>query len=175
MKQKSILDNLIGPQKKHQSSEVILDHAHKKAEKIITEATIKASDLLAQSELLNENLKKQIEVEMMRAVSENAEFIKTQTKLTLDVTLEEFKALIKSSITDMQTTLRQKIDEQFELTKKDIDLYKAERLKKIDEHIVRRIDEMAKELLGEIITPTDHRQLVIKALEKAKKDGLFSN
>lgn len=66
-------------------------------------------------------------------------------------------------------TINQKIVQ----TEKNIEDYKKEKLKEVDQKIYQLIGEVAKKTIGKAIDISDHEQLVMEALEKAKKEKIF--
>jgi len=56
---------------------------------------------------------------------------------------------------------------------KEIEVYKQERLKKLDEQLRDIIFKAAREVIGRSISFSEHEDLVNKALENAKKEKLF--
>ena len=55
-----------------------------------------------------------------------------------------------------------------------VDKYTNEKYKEIDEKVYEIISETAKNTVGKVINIIDHQQLVMTALEAAKKDKFFS-
>jgi len=77
--------------------------------------------------------------------------------------LDEKISRICQSVTE---TINQKIAQ----TEKNIEDYKKEKLKEVDQKIYQIIGEVAKKTIGKAIDISDHEKLVIEALEKAKKE-----
>jgi len=65
------------------------------------------------------------------------------------------------------------INQQILQTENNIKDYKKERLKEIDQKIYQIIGEVAKKTIGKAIDISTHEQLVMEALEKAKKQKIF--
>ena len=55
-----------------------------------------------------------------------------------------------------------------------VDKYTNAKYKEIDEKVYEIISETAKNTVGKVINIIDHQQLVMTALEAAKKDKFFS-
>src|SRR3990167_10652856 len=55
----------------------------------------------------------------------------------------------------------------------DIEIYKKNQLEGIDEAVAGIVEKVAPEVIGKSISMEDHAELVWKALERAKKEGLF--
>lgn len=78
---------------------------------------------------------------------------------------------VKESIVQMKSQLQNKFNEYFSQTKSEIDSYKQDQLKMIDENAKTLIREVIKKVLPEIIPSEDHTQIVLEALDRAKKEG----
>lgn len=57
---------------------------------------------------------------------------------------------------------------------KEAEEYRQNKLKKVDEQIREIVQSAAKEVIGRAISLSEHEDLVTKALEKAKKDRIFT-
>jgi len=65
------------------------------------------------------------------------------------------------------------INQKIAQTEKNIEDYKKEKLKEIDQKIYQMIGEVAKKTIGRAIDLSTHEKLVIETLQKAKKEGIF--
>lgn len=57
---------------------------------------------------------------------------------------------------------------------KDADDYRQNKLKKVDEQIREIVQSAAREVIGRAISLSEHEDLVVKALERAKRDRVFT-
>lgn len=83
--------------------------------------------------------------------------------------IEELEKQIKEISRDLKTNLAKKQSEIDNF----LENYKKERLKEIDEKIFQIISEVAIKTLGKAIDFSSHEELVIRALEKAKREKFF--
>jgi F0F1-type ATP synthase membrane subunit b/b' len=65
------------------------------------------------------------------------------------------------------------INQKIAKTENNIEDYKKEKLKEIDQKIYQIIGEVAKKIIGRAIDLSTHEKLVIETLQKAKKEGIF--
>ena len=65
------------------------------------------------------------------------------------------------------------INQKIVQTEKNIEDYKKEKLKELDQKIYQIIGEVAKKTIGKAIDISSHEQLVMEALEKAKKEKIL--
>jgi hypothetical protein len=66
------------------------------------------------------------------------------------------------------------LSEKINMTEKNIENYKNEKIKEIDEKIYQIIKRVAKQTLGRTIDLSLHEDLVMDALKKAEKEEFFS-
>ena len=95
-------------------------------------------------------------------VAKQSEKIAEQLAENLDQKIDQvYQAATKS--------VSQKIDQ----TEKSIDNYKKEKLNEIDQKIFQIIEDVAKKTIGKSIDLSLHEELVVQALEKAKKENFL--
>jgi len=75
--------------------------------------------------------------------------------------------------TQLSQSLRETLSEKIQETEKEIENYKKEKLKEVDQKIYQILGEVAKKTIGKTIDLSTHEELVIEALEKAKREKIF--
>ncbi len=65
------------------------------------------------------------------------------------------------------------VNEKIAQTEKNIEDYKKEKIKEIDQKIYQIIGDVAKKTIGKAIDLSTHEELVVQALEKAKKERIL--
>lgn len=60
-------------------------------------------------------------------------------------------------------------------TQKEIENYKWEKMKEVDQKIYKILIEISKDVIGKAIDFSTHEELIIQALNQAKKDGLLGS
>jgi hypothetical protein len=55
----------------------------------------------------------------------------------------------------------------------ELAVYKAERMKKVDEKIFEILRDVAAKAIGKALSLEDHEDIVVKALEDAKKEHVL--
>lgn len=111
---------------------------------------------------------------------ENLKALQEDTKITKEKIFQESSKEISElgkMVPQQLISLRQEIvattQDKLKEAEKEIETYKSENLKSIDEGIYQILTEIAKKTLGKIIDTSTHEELVIQALEKAKKEKLL--
>ena len=180
----------------------IVDKANKQAAEILDKATTVSGQLLLQTKNTNQDIavdldkimqqmaekhikslagevvtfRKEYEnkiMQMHQAIDQNTKFVIQNTQYNLNKNLEAFS----KSMLDKTSMTSQMIDEKTKelliQAEKDIEAYKQAGIEKIDKAIMLLVQKTYQNLLGENIPPEINRDMIIKALEKSKKEGLF--
>ena len=69
--------------------------------------------------------------------------------------------------------LHEQIQAGFMSTQKEISDYKRESLRKVEDAIYRILNLVSKSILGKALSLEDQQDLVVRALDEAKKQGFF--
>lgn len=80
---------------------------------------------------------------------------------------------LQKNIADQQAALKQKVDLEFGSIAKAIEDYKTRRIEFVDQQIVEVVAQTAKEVLGKVINPAEHEELIMSSLEKAKSENIL--
>lgn len=98
--------------------------------------------------------------------------------MLLDQELKKRVAQLDKTAADEISKARREVNEQIkedlEKLNLQVEKYSAERLKEVDERISKIVSETAKNSVGKLINTVDQEELVMAALDKAKKDNFFS-
>ncbi|MEK7573551.1 MAG: hypothetical protein AAB531_03950 [Patescibacteria group bacterium] len=176
----------------------LLENARKKSADIIEEATQKAQQIITQSQSLNNSSRKMLDEALETLIKQQTshfekasqdflqvykkelnflrentvEIAKTTSKAIEADTLKEvddYEQILQKETIGSQKIVEEKIEEDYAKTQKEVSAYKVEMLKKIDEEIYAILESVSKEAIGKSIPLAQHEQLIIDALEKAKK------
>lgn len=120
--------------------------------------------LEAQSKIAEES-KNKIE-ELNRAAEKELAGIQEVNLKASEVLSKDLAQKFAKVYQSVQDSLGKKVVE----TEKEIENYKKERLKEIDQKIYQMLGEVAKKTIGKAIDLSEHEKLVMEALEKAKKE-----
>lgn len=138
-------------EKTHRKAMNILDEAREEAAKIIKEARI---GVVAHREKLTAKMDA-----ALTAVAERE--------------ITDFKKALEMETINIEKTVGQKVAARYDEVAKEIEGYKAKQIAGIDQKLNKVIVEMAQKILSKTINAREHQELVIKALEEARKNGLF--
>lgn len=85
--------------------------------------------------------------------------------------LKDYREILKKETYDSQKIVEGKIEEAYKAAEKEIGDYKTAQQKIVEAQIYDIIQNVSKIVLGKTLSLQEHEQLVIDALENAKKEG----
>lgn len=183
--------------------EDIIKRAHEEAAALLEKATETSKQLVSQTRTTNERLtsgfdkvlqqvaEKQIEAlnreaeilkkdylskinQMQANIDQNANSLIQTTETNLDKQLETFTQNLMAHATKSEQMMTQKTQEMLQNLDAELQQYKKARMEKVDTEIMALIQKTYKDILEKTIPPEIHRDLILEALEKSKKEGLFT-
>lgn len=173
-------------------AKMIIGHAVKKAQEILSETEYLKKDLtqdarkkvtqLAESYLssfktgageVNDAYKKAL-LEIQEKFLEDEKIISQEMEQIQKQELASFKDILKGDAVTAGSYLQKKVDAEFEKAQAEIENYKQEKLAQINKSVDELALKLARQVLGKSIPLEDHQTLIIEALERAKKEGIFS-
>lgn len=175
----------------HKKSLDVLEEARGQATKIITNAHFTAdmskvdfNDKLAAASISHIKDFENASSELLKIYQKELNALKENTIITVkniskDIEtntvedLRDFEEVLKRETFASQKIVEEKIEETYKETQKEIEAYKAAEIKRVDDRIYKLLQTVSKLVLGKAISLQDHEQLVIEALDKAKKEGIL--
>lgn len=148
--------------RKEKVQEHNLETAHKKATQILDEAHEQAIKILKEARTGAVAHREKINTKMDAALSAVA-----------NREIKDFKNALEAETINIEKAVGEKIAVRYDEVKQEVEDYKAKQIAGVDQKINKVLVEMAQNLLGKTINARDHQELVIKALEEAKQNGLF--
>lgn len=150
-------------------AERILTEAREKAQRIVTEAEVFTDDFSKKFyQSLNEAIGSlgQESTEVMHKVSQD---IKSQASEEMG----ELRKTLEEELKTSQATVRQNIDEELKNVKVEIEKYKQAKFQEAEQNIAAAISDVARRVLQMSIDPKEHKELIIRSLEEAKKEHVL--
>jgi hypothetical protein len=80
---------------------------------------------------------------------------------------------LASEIQKTQAETRRVLLGAYKKMEDEVEAYKVERLKKVDERIFDLLKDASVKAIGKLLSPEDHEDVVIKALEDAKRENVL--
>lgn len=172
----------------HKKADEIIEEARQKANKIVREAEfVEDKEKLAFNESLNASSINQIKdfekvsQDFLKTYRNELDLIKSQTiqvlkNISKDIEkhtlfeIKDFMEILKKETFASQKIVEQKIEKDYSEAKGAIEAYKAEKLKIIDNDIYKILQTVSAVVLGKTLSLQDHENLIIDALNQAKKE-----
>lgn len=185
----------------YRKADVLMEETRGKAMKIIEDANFKAESILKESRifagksayLLDEKLKNVSQDQIKNLQQISGDFLESYQKILKELKkdninmfsniskdiereavneVKDFKEILQKETVESQKIVEQKIEEEYEKVRKGVEEYKSTQLGKVDDSIYKIIACISEELIGKALSQQEHQDLVLKALEKAKKEYL---
>lgn len=169
----------------------VVKSAEDKAKTVIDKAVERARDTLLEAESFNQDILDKLEMSLRQTASEGLKLIREESTQIdkgykalagdikqeyveqADQTLQSIKATAARELEDFRQVLKQETTAEFKQVKEEIERYKQVKFREVDEAAKALVLRVSEEVLGKAISLDDHERLVIEALEKAKKEGVF--
>ncbi len=188
--------------KRKHKDEIGLSDTRQKVSKIIDEANNKAMDIISKANLstdiassnFNQEVKHIASLQIKEFEKATSDFMKLYIQILQDLKsknievfqnvskdieistmgeIENFKESMESLTSSSQKMVQKKIDSDYFQVKKEVQSYKEIELKKIDQGIYELLEKVSSLALGKVLSLSEHEDLILKSLEKAKKEGVF--
>ena len=182
----------------------IWEQANREATEIIRVAAEKARDILQSAETTKDNTVSALNAEIMAIAEQHkrylkdaslkyvetyermAEHVEEQYLSTLHEAsqgmssdakhaLDMFETFLKDQTIGYKQQMEKKIEDLRNNVNEQVNEYKKEKLKRIDKAIGEIVISVAKIVIGRSLNIKEHNELVLRALEEAKKEGFFSH
>lgn len=88
--------------------------------------------------------------------------------------LLDFKNILEKQTVSSQEVISQRINEAFDRAEKEIEVYKQEQIKKVEQKAKEISQRVITDVIGRSLNETDQEKLIIASLNEAKTDGFFS-
>ena len=171
-------------------------------QEIITIANKKASEIIAQAMQVNhdsvktfedsvstmlQNQKSNIDQESKEIAKKheseinelNNKIITLLTNVYKDIEsatrtdLESYKNVIKQQTFEAEKLAQERMKTEYEKLEKEIAERKQQRLQQLEENIYKILNNVSKDVIGKTLDLTTHEDLIVKSIEKAKKEGVL--
>jgi F0F1-type ATP synthase membrane subunit b/b' len=160
--------------------EKILEEARDKASQIIREAQVFTAQQSRSISLELENFSEaekqtytkilqQIQAQSVAILGTVANEIKDTMKGDFKNLTAVFEKEIIASKDGLKNALENQYKANYEEAKKEIENYKAARLREIDDSASQLISDFSLKVFGHAVTLEDHQNMIVQALEEAKK------
>jgi len=169
----------------------LVDSARRKSLKLVQEANSKAQVILAQAGDISEESKTNID-RALQELAAKQEDILNQTSVELkDIGLHtienaakeiekgvlaevsQFEDIVHKETVESEKLVEEKVNKDYQKVKEEIQKYRDEEMAKTDQSVFNVLKDVSTQVLGHALSMEEHRDLVLDALEEAKKRNLF--
>lgn len=145
-------------------AEKLEEHARDKSHHILDDAQDRAEEIFKTAQSVGEHERELIDAEISRGQRElTADF-----KRAASAEIEVFRKAMQSSTLEVQTEARVKLEEAEKRVARELAAYKLEREKQLEQDIFVILKDTVRQVTGKVIDPSDHKDLVLKALGEVK-------
>lgn len=96
-----------------------------------------------------------------------------QLKKISENSLSGFQTVTNDLELELSMAIKNFRQELLSNVEKEVEQYKAAKMRRVDQASVVLVERIAQQVLNKSLTIEDHESLVIKSLDKAKKEGVF--
>ncbi|HVZ11500.1 MAG TPA: hypothetical protein VG965_00555 [Patescibacteria group bacterium] len=162
----------------------VVDDALNRERKIVDDAASEADSIISGAKYINKETSDRVNQTMQSMTDEMRKEAGTTADTFMKSYQDSLHQVVQESLTDFQKTTQfltadfQKQTKEFHDTvlpglQKELEDYKKARYQEVDKTIARIVQKVSLEVLNKSISVTDHENLLVESLEKAKKEGLF--
>jgi hypothetical protein len=162
----------------------VVDDALVKERKIIEDAAYQASQIIAGTNYVTSSAKTSMDQAMktmegsleQKADDASHAFSKSYASTLQQVaaqSMTEFQTITHDMGIELQRQTKEFGNTLLPRLEQELDEYKKIRLQQADRMVTQIIQEVSQEILNKSLSIEDHQRLLVEALEKAKKEGVF--
>lgn len=131
-------------------------------------------DIRKTMQFYSENYRKALENSLNEAIRQ-LQNIPEVVNSSLNAKLTKVSQEVDSGVSEFLMQLRSEVSKAYKKIEDEVDDYKIQRLKQVDETIITILQEIARKVLSREINQEEHEKLVMRALEEAKMHHIFSD
>jgi len=168
----------------HSQYHHVVDEALARERKILEDATFESSQIIAGTKYVTSNSKETLGQALQRmegglerdvgvTAQELEKLYTTSLQQVSTQSLAEFQTVIRTMEAELQQQTATFRDSLLPKMEQELDEYKKIRLQQADRTITQVIQQVSQEILNKSLSLDDHQHLLVEALEKARKEGVF--
>lgn len=165
--------------------------ALERSQKIIDRSIVEASAIISKAQVLEEEVKSKIS-QSTDEISETQkdvykkvlEEVKNQLyevvqKASYDIKqdaqeeIASFANSVREETIATETEVKSKISEEYANLERDLEEYKRSKMAETAEAVEKLVKEVSKKVFSESLTNENHKDLILRALEEAKRNNVF--
>lgn len=162
----------------------VVDEALAKERKILDDASSQASHIITDAQYINQASKQAVDQALQKMAEEvkkgaldtSNQFMadyQTSLKQLSSQSVADFQTITKSLEADLQKQIKEFRESLLPRLEQELEAYKQHRIQEADQAIGKLVQKISRDVLNKSLTIEDHESIIIDALEKAKKEGIF--
>lgn len=163
----------------------VVNDALAKERKILDDATAEANYIVSNAKYTSETSKQLVHQALQKMIEDVHHETLNTAKVYIDryhdaltklsgETLQGFNHIAKGLETDLQKQITDFRANTLTTLEKELQDYKGVRMQQTEELIKKIVGKVSQDVLHKTLTVEDHHQLMVDALDRAKKEGMFS-
>ena len=101
--------------------------------------------------------------------------IPNEVRNALGTELSKINQILQSQLLAASSDAKKIVEGAYSKAEAEVENYKKERLKQVEDSLILILENVSRKVLAKEITAEEHAKLVIKALEEAKRQGIFDS
>lgn len=162
----------------------IIENAHAKERKILEEASNQAKNITANTQavssstkdLVNKALQQMAQDMQKEASTSSSNYLENHKNFLAqisDKSSTEFQNVVKRFEAELEAQMREFRSTTLANIQKELEEYKNKRIKDADVKVNDAIKIVSQKVFNKAISKEDHKNLILEALDKAQKEGVF--
>lgn len=165
--------------------------ALERSQKIIDRAIVEASAIISKAQVLEEEVKSKISQstdeisETQKDVYKNIlnevknQLYEVVQKASYDIKqdaqeeIASFANSVREETLATESEVKSKISEEYANLERDLEEYKRSKMAETSEAVEKLVAEVSKKVFSESLTNENHKDLILRALEEAKRNNVF--
>jgi hypothetical protein len=154
--------------------------AREKAEELVRGARDKATEILGEAkvdavkwqQILEQELNKSLQEEITN-YKNNLQNVSQHITEEVKGEAEDLKKVLEQETVGAEKAAAERMKQKFEIVDKEVADYRQQKLKLVEENLTAILQEVAKKVFNRTLDFSDHTELIIEALEKAKNQNVI--
>lgn len=152
-----------------EEEDAIKRNLKQKSEEAFKLAAQEAKDLLNETDFFTNDLKKKFEEIVASLASQSV----GELNKSIYTEMQKFSLNLKEEIINSQKMMRSTMEQEYKGVRSEVEAYKKAALARVDNKIMELLQVVTRDVLGKSLSQGEHKELVIKSLEEAKRENVF--
>jgi len=163
-----------------QKAQQLLELAQTKYQEIISGAHTKAQEIIGEAGIFKTQSKEELKKELLAASKRESEDFKAmllavrqESVKAASTELTSFRAALQEDLAREQSSLHERVEEEYKIANSQVEVYKASLVTRVDESIYEIVKAISEKVMRRSLRLEEHEDLIIQALEEAKREHVL--